>query len=73
MESVLMVQGTDGFSRGDESTGFMETEKIEEFVSLDLSAIQRSSELRPWLAAAAKGLEPIFLLNQRIGSPRVRV
>jgi hypothetical protein len=38
----------------------MQREKIEEFVFLDLSSFQRSSELRPWLAATVMGLEPIF-------------
>ena len=34
---------------------------MEAFVPLHLSALERSSELRPWLTAAAEGLDPIFL------------
>jgi hypothetical protein len=57
----MIAQGTDGLSRGDKSTGVMQRIAMEQFVPLHLSALDRSSDLRPWLTAAAKGLEPIFL------------
>jgi hypothetical protein len=61
--STRLIDGFHGeekIDRGDKSTGDMQREKIEEFVFLDLSSFQRSSEFLPWLAAAVMGLEPIF-------------
>jgi hypothetical protein len=57
----MIAQGTDGLSRGDKSTGVMQRISMEQFVPLHLSALVRSSVLRPWIEAATKGLEPIFL------------
>jgi hypothetical protein len=57
----MIAQGTDGLSRGDKSTGVMQRISMEAFVPLHLSALCRSTSLRPWLTAAAKGLEPVFL------------
>jgi hypothetical protein len=57
----MIAQGTDGLSRGDKFTGVMQRVSMEEFVPLHLSALDRSNELCPWLAAVAKGLEPVFL------------
>jgi hypothetical protein len=57
----MIAQGTDGLSRGDKSTGVMQRVSMEKFVPLHLSALERSEKLRPWLTAATKGLEPIFL------------
>ena len=57
----MIAQGTDGLSRGDKSTGVMQRVSMESFVPLHRSALDRSRELRLWLTAAAKGLEPIFL------------
>jgi hypothetical protein len=57
----MIDQGTDGLSRGDTSTGVMQRISMQQFVPLHLSALERSSALRPWLTAATKGLDPIFL------------
>jgi hypothetical protein len=51
----------DGLARGDKSRSVMQRVAMKAFVPLHLSALQRSSELCPWLTAAAKGLDPIFL------------
>jgi hypothetical protein len=45
----MIAQGTDGLSRGDHSTGVMRGEKMEAFVPLHKSALERSPALRPWL------------------------
>ena len=57
----MIAQGTDGLSRGDKSTGVMQRIAMEQFVPLHLSALDRSSTLRPWLTSAAQGLDPVFL------------
>ena len=57
----MIAQGTDGLSRGDKSTGVMQRVSMEAFVPLHLSAFERSGELRSWLTAAARGLDPIVL------------
>jgi hypothetical protein len=57
----LVAQGTDGLSRGDKSTGVMQRISMEQLVPLHQSALQCSIQLRRWLTAAARGLEPIFL------------
>jgi hypothetical protein len=57
----MIAQGTDGLSRGDKSTGVMQRVSMESFVPLHHSTLYRSTTLHPWLTAAAKGLEPVFL------------
>ena len=41
--------------------GVMQRVSMEAFVPLHLSALERSGELRSWLTAVAKSLDPIFL------------
>ena len=57
----MTAQGTDGLTRGDKSLGVAQRIAMEADVPLHLRALERSSELRPLLTAAAKGLDPIFL------------
>ena len=44
--SRMVRQGTDGLSRADLSTGVMEGRRMEDFIPLHLSALDRSSSLR---------------------------
>ena len=45
----MIVQGTDGISRGDFNTGVMQGESMLSFVPIHLSALEREQNLRPWL------------------------
>jgi hypothetical protein len=57
----MIAQGTDGLSRGDHSTGVMSGSSILSFVPLHLTALERSSSLKPWLESLLEGLDPHFL------------
>ena len=54
----MIAPDTDVLCRSDKLTGEMQRVSMEAFVPLHLSALERSTELRSWLTAAAKGLDP---------------
>jgi hypothetical protein len=57
----MQAQGTDGISRGDKSMGVMRGIPMEEFCPLHKTAFERSPNLKAWLTAATKLLDPVFL------------
>ena len=52
----MVLQGTDGLSRADLTTGVMGGERMESFIPLHLSALDRSSELRTRLKKESDAL-----------------
>jgi hypothetical protein len=57
----MIAQGTDGLSRGDHTEGVMQGKAMIEFIPLHLSALERSPELRVWLAQAFGEMDHTFL------------
>ncbi len=61
----MISQGSDGLSRGDQNAGVMRGENMLDHVPLNLSCLQRSQAVRPWikswLISQNKGVEPVFL------------
>jgi hypothetical protein len=57
----MQAQGTDGISRGDKSMGMMRGVPMEDFCPLHKTALQRRPELKSWLTAGTKLLDPVFL------------
>jgi hypothetical protein len=61
----MIFQGTDGLSRGDQNAGVMRGENMLEHVPLNLSCLERSAKVEPWirswLISQIKGVEPVVL------------
>jgi hypothetical protein len=57
----MIHQGTDGLPRADKTTGVMQGLRMEEFVPLHLTGLDRSSDLRGWLDSVLEGIAPTFL------------
>ena len=61
----MIFQGTDGLSRGDQNAGVMRGENMLDHVPLNLSCLERSSDVKPWiktwLISQTKGVVPVFL------------
>jgi hypothetical protein len=51
--SRMVVQGTDGLSRGDFSSGVMSGQHMLQFVPLHLTALDRSAAVLPWIQSWA--------------------
>ena len=45
----MKVQGSDGLSRGNLNVGVMAGKRMLEFIPIHLTALERSSTLKPWL------------------------
>mmetsp|Transcript_20351 Transcript_20351/g.28607 ORF Transcript_20351/g.28607 Transcript_20351/m.28607 type:complete len:123 (+) Transcript_20351:6105-6473(+) len=50
----MIMQGTDGFSRGDTSEGVMQGVNMLEYVPLHLSCLERSPTLKKWICSWLK-------------------
>jgi hypothetical protein len=57
----MKAQGTDGISRGDKSMGVMRGIPMEQFCPLHETAFERSPDLKSWITAATKSVNPVFL------------
>jgi hypothetical protein len=55
----MMAQGTDGTSRGNKSMGAMREIPVERFCPLHQSAFEQSPELKSWVTAATKSVDPL--------------
>jgi hypothetical protein len=51
--SRMVVQGTDGLSRSDFSSGVMSGQHMLQFVPLHLTALDRSAAVLPWIRSWA--------------------
>jgi hypothetical protein len=60
----MIHQGTDGLLRADRTTGVMQGIRMEEFVPLHLTGLDRSSKLRGWLDSVLEGLAATFLTTE---------
>jgi len=62
----MIVQGTDGLSRGDLNEGVMKGDQLSSFIPLHLSAIERQDQLKEWIKSfvlPAHPREEIIFLN----------
>jgi hypothetical protein len=57
----MIHQGTDGLSRADKTAGVMTGRRMEEFVPLHQSSLDRSKQLRGWLQSILEGSNPKLL------------
>jgi hypothetical protein len=57
----MIHQGTDGLSRADKTAGVMTGRRMQEFVPLHESSLERSQQLRGWLQSILEGSNPTFL------------
>jgi hypothetical protein len=58
----MIAQGTDGMSRGDHGSGVMAGLPMISFVPLNLSALERSKELLPWIQSWSQDERPLEVL-----------